>query len=1286
MRKKFFGYLILLQLLSSTIFGGVWQQEIVDSTGNEKGYYCSIAIDSQNMPHITYLDPDFYDLRYAYKEDGVWKTSIIDSTGYVGFHSSIVLDDQDRPHIAYQRGYYIAAVTDVGLKYATLTDTGWAVSYVDSTRYGTVELFSSIAINKYGNIGISYIDNMKKRIKFAWKRDSTWTIVDVDSADAGASMGFSKLVFKSDGTPVIGYLYNFLKIASMTVPDSSWTTTSLPYQLITFPPSQEFNMDIDSQDNIHMTYLGIPYSIKYVHYDWSTFNQEVVYPELTGNVSLKIDNNDKPSLVLADSDIHFYTREDTGWSRQVIDEEVVTYSYSSLQFDNANNPQVTIQAKPNYSKVDKALLYYRYQPGNPQIIIPDTSHNFSTVWIQSYADWQLPIINSGDGALIINDLIFQAHYDDFEVLSADLPLYIQPGDTAHIVVRFQPQQEKNYSNVLEVHSNDNQTPVVTINLTGEGVSSGNSGNLSLTVNNAYFDLSSGYIKEDIPVKNAQVSIFQNASLVSGPHSTPDDGVLNLEDLPTGNLEIMVESDYMIPEANKAENLVLKKYFEIGPGANSYSVTFPESLFVYKCGLIDSLTHIETDFFGIPYYYTYRDSEDDIVDLLRLWGPDLPSEIIENIGRLILTEQMLYELFDDATSVGNEAMADLGDLIGFIFYADNWGASIIQLLIAIVESIGNASELMMEILNFFMGEIIKAQIMQLVSFTLDQVTALLNDEAEAIIREAWHQVKSEYGGLMAGATFGDDGWAEAKRVVYKILKIPFYQSIYIDMMTCPVIDKAYNYSKDVDYNSNFHEAYLEQKNFISYADNHMGNMKQLASGLRISANLLMVSANIFDWLGSIIPGMIGEILSQASLYMKISAYVNVVTAFGVASGEFFYIPQEIKGAVKDIYFPEGQDNLAKSLPSQHLPRAPLSQNQRLTLQKKLLNSVSAYDSTLTEIKTNINTGHTPDALRQLYDLKEVENSMMTSFVQVSSPVYSVAHEAQDSVTDFSELYDSLMAYGAYAGESRLLNYLNIVGVAIDSSQAVKDSVFAQLDRSSRLNNQFADQIILTTETVASKMDFPPIVSISHSFQNKMRLEPGETATIKIKIQNTGALPAHNVRLTLKTNDALRVNEADSLIVGSMTAGQESDLFTWTLNAVNSKNSKGIWDLFIYSDNAKTYSSGGSFSIVQSETPETGGKLKPDNIYNYPNPFNPTIEVTTLRYSLEKEAEVTINIYDAGGNLVKKLLNKEPQIAGIEQSVPWNGRNGSGDIVVNGVYFYTIVTNHENQVIGKIVVLR
>jgi hypothetical protein len=65
--------------------------------------------------------------------------------------------------------------------------------------------------------------------------------------------------------------------------------------------------------------------------------------------------------------------------------------------------------------------------------------------------------------------------------------------------------------------------------------------------------------------------------------------------------------------------------------------------------------------------------------------------------------------------------------------------------------------------------------------------------------------------------------------------------------------------------------------------------------------------------------------------------------------------------------------------------------------------------------------------------------------------------------------------------------------------------------------------------------------------------------------------------------------------------------------------------------------------------------------YPNPFNPT---TTIRYELPEPGEACVQVYAVSGQLIRQLVAGH-QTAGNHQ-VDWDGRDGTGNPVGNGVY--------------------
>ena len=75
-------------------------------------------------------------------------------------------------------------------------------------------------------------------------------------------------------------------------------------------------------------------------------------------------------------------------------------------------------------------------------------------------------------------------------------------------------------------------------------------------------------------------------------------------------------------------------------------------------------------------------------------------------------------------------------------------------------------------------------------------------------------------------------------------------------------------------------------------------------------------------------------------------------------------------------------------------------------------------------------------------------------------------------------------------------------------------------------------------------------------------------------------------------------------------------------------------------------------------------------NYPNPFNPE---TWIPYQLASSEQVSIQIYDAAGHLVRRIdvgLKSVGDYRSRGRAVYWDGRNEFGEQAASGVYYYTI----------------
>ncbi len=194
----------------------------------------------------------------------------------------------------------------------------------------------------------------------------------------------------------------------------------------------------------------------------------------------------------------------------------------------------------------------------------------------------------------------------------------------------------------------------------------------------------------------------------------------------------------------------------------------------------------------------------------------------------------------------------------------------------------------------------------------------------------------------------------------------------------------------------------------------------------------------------IPGL--GLLDALNTALKISAYVEILGAIGYSAYEFFSIPDDMDETVDKIFFPEGKPLVMKK-ELYSLPRERMNPEIRARLAKRLWHSMSEYDSVIYSLKQQIATGEVLQALITMDDLMESENTFKNDLKSVLVPIYAVAKTAQDSLENFTAMYDSIISYYAKAGENR---YKKLPGTFVfyqtDTSQAMKDTVMAFLDRS------------------------------------------------------------------------------------------------------------------------------------------------------------------------------------------------------------------------------------------------
>ena len=122
---------------------------------------------------------------------------------------------------------------------------------------------------------------------------------------------------------------------------------------------------------------------------------------------------------------------------------------------------------------------------------------------------------------------------------------------------------------------------------------------------------------------------------------------------------------------------------------------------------------------------------------------------------------------------------------------------------------------------------------------------------------------------------------------------------------------------------------------------------------------------------------------------------------------------------------------------------------------------------------------------------------------------------------------------------------------------------------------------------------------------------------------------------------------------------------------------VWD---GKNNSGQIAGQGSYRFKVSATAVTGNDAAPlvmsvflssiPDVKVSKDTFNPhASETTDIIYTLAYDAKLSIKIRDAQGNVVRELISKQARAVG-DHSETWDGKDGNGNILADGYYYFTI----------------
>jgi PKD repeat protein len=285
--------------------GTTWNIEMVEQSYPGSlllvGAWNSIAIDSNDNPHISYMDGKNESVKYARWDGSAWSIEIACASDRG--HTSLALDRNDNPHISHP-GYHRS-----GLTYARWNGSAWNNETVENGS----SKFVSMALDQNDSPHITYWNETNGDLRYA-KKGRGILSYEWDFNAGVDSDGDGDFTNDADGTgqtPTNVYEDNGNYTVTLKVTDISglWDTDTCIVTVLNVPPTADANGPYNGFEGtpIHFNGSHTDPGANDTHtyewdfnYDGATFTpdatgnpyQKTWYDDYTGSIALRVTDDD----------------------------------------------------------------------------------------------------------------------------------------------------------------------------------------------------------------------------------------------------------------------------------------------------------------------------------------------------------------------------------------------------------------------------------------------------------------------------------------------------------------------------------------------------------------------------------------------------------------------------------------------------------------------------------------------------------------------------------------------------------------------------------------------------------------------------------------------------------------------------------------------------------------------------------------------------------------------------------------------------------------------------------
>lgn len=841
-----------------------------------------------------------------------------------------------------------------------------------------------------------------------------------------------------------------------------------------------------------------------------------------------------------------------------------------------------------------------------------------------------------------------------------------------------------YTDTIKITSNATNQPLlyvpVTLSVT-EGVTTMSGIVRDLTVQGIYLD--------SFGLRNASVELLLNGNVVAGPVQTNESGYYFLQNIPilpndTYTLHVykVIELPKPLPINKALDTIHIYRDLTINSEGNRADVTLPVSLIEKLYSTISFLSDLK-------FYLVRWDDVIPSLDLIKDYRQDGLQKIVdtlltknvnkekrEAILRTILAQKLFEEAYLIYDTVGGICYVSIGEA----------GIGIASLILKI--STGGAPwwiELLVRSIEGIFEELLS--------------TVKPSAGRDVIINGIAGMVKDILEG--SGSVSFKDFLLSFIPTFLQFLGYPAMEE-YV-FLTEPSLLKIPNYGGKLEYSGTFWDAYPQYKHRV----NRYCTRK-------------MIAWDIFENVGDIgdIFDRIKELMEESNferwwkLFAEISDFItgNIITSIA-ACGSAVYTGMEILGpppifkysihqGPDSIFHPSGSVIAGNSQKYEELLKIQNESFISYGIKEGNFSFVTDLDNTVNEylsVLDNLSSWVQTNKLEKIktYETEiEQKNKNLNEAIKERESVINAFIQSLEDVPEGLANIEGEYRKGIVKFYGSAMKLVALIELFLQNPAEYKEELNSVINT----HREIISNIKPLIEEVLKNIPQTPIsnlfmlspISIS---SKPIEVLPGEEFTISAKFSNPLPYPVENINISL-SYDTLKISiQENPSIPSGKIAPAETIVFKW--KAKVKENASGFSAFSTSSEIKISNGSIGKLSITsgvyirgkdEEKTPSTGGRLSSKTAYAYPSPFNPKRGNTFIRFSLAKDAKVTIKIYDSGNNLVTTLLKDTPMKAKVEQRVVWNGRNDYGEIVANGVYFIVIETDKRERAVVKVAVLR